>query len=92
METQAFMHVVEQCNQDSPCVVMLMEHVLATLKKENPEAIVPFIGKTTRVVIMLQTLFWRAKTSVRELASTLNIWTFLTPREDKNLAIDLLQP
>lgn len=37
IETQAFVHVVEQCNQDSPCVVMLMEHVLATLKKENPE-------------------------------------------------------
>ena len=37
METQAFMHVVEQCNQDSPCVVMLMEHLLATLKKENPD-------------------------------------------------------
>lgn len=37
METQAFVHVVEQCNQDSPCVVMLMEHVLATLKKENPD-------------------------------------------------------
>lgn len=36
LETQAFVHVVEQCNQDSPCVVMLMEHVLATLKKENP--------------------------------------------------------
>ena len=37
METQAFVHVVEQCNQDSPCVVMLMEHVLTTLKKENPD-------------------------------------------------------
>ena len=37
METQAFVHVVEQCSQDSPCVVMLMEHVLATLKKENPD-------------------------------------------------------
>lgn len=36
METQAFLHIVVQCNQDSPCVVMLMEHVLATLKKENP--------------------------------------------------------
>ena len=37
IETQAFMHIVEQCNQDSPCVVMLMEHVLATMKKENPD-------------------------------------------------------
>ena len=37
MEMQAFLHIVEQCNQDSPCVVMPMEHVLATLKKENPD-------------------------------------------------------
>ena len=32
-ETQAFVHVIEQCNQDIPCVVMLIEHVLTTLKK-----------------------------------------------------------
>ena len=37
METEAFMQVVDQGNQDSPCVVTLMEHVLATLKKENPD-------------------------------------------------------
>lgn len=37
IETQAFVHVVEQCSQDSPCVVILMEHVLTTLKKENPD-------------------------------------------------------
>ena len=63
METQASMHVVEQCNQDSPFVVMLMEHVLATLKKENPD-----------------------------INRALNVWTFLIPREEKDLAIDLLQP
>ena len=37
METQALVHVVEQCNQDSPWVVTLMDHVLATMKKENPD-------------------------------------------------------
>ena len=35
METQAFVHVVEQSNRDSPWVVTVMDHVLATLKKEN---------------------------------------------------------
>ena len=35
METKAFVHKVERCSQDNPCVVMLMEYVLATLKKEN---------------------------------------------------------
>ena len=58
LETQAFVHVVEQCNQDSPCVVMLMEHVLATLKKENPAINRAFfIVKSTRGVTMLHTLF-----------------------------------
>lgn len=37
LETQAFVHIIEKCKQDSPCVVILMEHVLETLKKENPE-------------------------------------------------------
>ena len=37
LETQAFVHVVEKCIQDSPCVVQLMEHVLSTLKREPPE-------------------------------------------------------
>ena len=36
-ETQAFVHVVEQCSQDSPCVVALTEHILNTIKRENPE-------------------------------------------------------
>ena len=37
LETQAFVHVVEKCIQDSPCVVQLMEHVLSILKREHPE-------------------------------------------------------
>ena len=37
LETQAFVHVVEKCIQDSPCVVQLMEHVLSTFKREHPE-------------------------------------------------------
>lgn len=37
IESQAFVHIIERCKQDSPCVVILMEHVLETLKKENPE-------------------------------------------------------
>ena len=37
LETQAFVHVVEKCIQDSPYVVQLMEHVLSTLKREHPE-------------------------------------------------------
>lgn len=37
IETQAFIHIVERCVQDSACVTTLMEHVLTTLKSENPE-------------------------------------------------------
>ena len=35
IETQAFIHIVERCAQDSACVTTLMQHVLATLKREN---------------------------------------------------------
>lgn len=36
-ETQAFVQVVEQCSQDSACVVALTEHLLSTIKSEHPE-------------------------------------------------------
>lgn len=36
-ETQAFVHIIEKCKQESPCVVILMEHVLEVLKREHPE-------------------------------------------------------
>lgn len=37
IETQTFVQVIEQGSQESACVVALMEHVLKTLKTENPE-------------------------------------------------------
>ena len=37
IETQAFIHIVEHCAQDSACLTTLVQHVLATLKRENPE-------------------------------------------------------
>ena len=36
------MHVVENCSQDSPVVIHIMEHVLRTLKTENPELTAAF--------------------------------------------------
>lgn len=50
-ETQAFVHVVEQCSQDSPCVVALTQHILSTIKKENPE-MVSIIVRTMEDVII----------------------------------------
>ncbi|KAK3730271.1 hypothetical protein QZH41_016443, partial [Actinostola sp. cb2023] len=35
--SQAFVHVVENCNQDASVVVRIIEHVLRTLKQENPD-------------------------------------------------------
>ncbi|KAK3735997.1 hypothetical protein QZH41_018257 [Actinostola sp. cb2023] len=35
--SQAFVHVVENCNQDASVVVRIIKHVLRTLKQENPD-------------------------------------------------------
>ena len=37
LQTQAFVHIVENCNQDGHVVVLIIEHVLRTLKNEHPE-------------------------------------------------------
>jgi len=37
LEKQAFVHVVDECTQDSPCVVALIVHILRTIHHENPE-------------------------------------------------------
>ena len=37
LQSQSFVHVVENCNQDSFAVVRIIEHILSTLKREHPE-------------------------------------------------------
>lgn len=37
IQTQAFVHVVQSCSQDSTAVVLMMQHVLKTLHEEYPE-------------------------------------------------------
>ena len=36
LQSQSFVHIVENCNQDSSVVVRIMEHIVRTLKRENP--------------------------------------------------------
>lgn len=37
LQSQSFVHVVENCNQDSFAVVRIIGHILSTLKREHPE-------------------------------------------------------
>lgn len=37
LQTQAFVHIIENCNQDGYVVVLIIEHILRTLKNEYPE-------------------------------------------------------
>lgn len=37
LQSQSFVQVVENCNQDSFAVVRIIEHILSTLKREHPE-------------------------------------------------------
>ncbi|XP_078372779.1 uncharacterized protein LOC144656433 [Oculina patagonica] len=37
LQSQAFVHVIQSCSQESHAAVMIMQHVLQTLKSEHPE-------------------------------------------------------
>ena len=83
IETQAFIHIVERCAQDSACVTTLMEHVLATLKRKNPEIENAFSVKITLDVVILPIPFSLVRTSASELGFPFDAWTFLIHKEAK---------
>lgn len=91
METQAFVQIVEKCSQDSPSVVMLMEHALATLKRENADINRAFYRQDNAGCYHAAYTILACKEISKELTSEFNVWTFLIPREEKDPAIDLLQ-
>ena len=37
LQNQSFVHIVKNCNQDRSVVIRIMEHILHTMKTENPE-------------------------------------------------------
>ena len=43
LQSQSFVHIVENSNQDSLLVVRIVEHVLRTLKNEHPELLTAFL-------------------------------------------------
>ena len=42
LQSQAFVHIIQSCNQDSTAVVLVMQHVLKTLKSEHLEVTTSF--------------------------------------------------
>lgn len=37
LQSQAFIHVIQSCSQDSTAIILIIQHVLKTLKTEHPE-------------------------------------------------------
>ena len=37
LQSQAFVHIIQSCSQDSTAMILIMQHVLKTLKMEYPE-------------------------------------------------------
>ena len=71
-----------------------MDHVLATLKKENPGINRAFYDPDNAGCYDAAYTILACKKSVRELVSAFNVWTFQIPRagRKKNRAIYFLQP
>ena len=68
---------------------MLMEQFLAPLKKENPDINCGFYRQDNAGC-------YYATNTILDISERtgiyVEVWTFLTPREEKDLAINLLQP
>ena len=59
LQNQSFVHIVKNCYQDSSVVIRIMEHILRTLKTENPE-ISTACFRQDNVTIMLRCLLHAA--------------------------------
>ena len=69
LQTQAFVHIVQNCNQDGYVVVQLIEHVLRALKNEHPELLTAFLRQDNAAcyhsTVMLETCsYMAAKTGI----------------------------
>ena len=43
LQSQAFIHIIQSCSQDSLAVILMMQHTLGTLKREHPEITKAFL-------------------------------------------------
>lgn len=75
LQSQSFVHIIQQCNQDSTCIILIMQHVLKTLKAEHPEITTAFYAKITRVVTTVQTPFLHVLSSGSPLEFKYHVWT-----------------
>ena len=69
LQTQVFVHIVENCNQDGYVVVQIIEHVLRALKNEHPELLTAFLRQNNAAcyhsTVMLETCsYMAAKTGI----------------------------
>ncbi len=69
LQTQAFVHIVENCNQDGYVVVQIIKHVLRALKNEHPELLTAFLRQNNAAcyhsTVMLETCsYMAAKTGI----------------------------
>lgn len=92
LQTQAFVHIVENCNLDGYVVVLIIEHVLRTLKNEHPELSNAYLRQDNAAcyhsTVMLETCSYMAgKTGI-----AVGRWTSAILRAGKVLAIEKPQP
>ena len=83
LQSQSFVHTVENCNQDSSVVICIMEHILRTLKKETRNSLQPFLGRTMPDVIIIRLCWLHAVPWKLSLESLFLGWTLATLKEGR---------
>ena len=83
IQTQAFVHVVQSCSQDSTAVVLMMQHVLKNCTKNTLRLPRLIYGKTTQDATTALILSLLVVPLSSQPVSKLYVWISVTPKEVK---------
>ena len=83
LQTQTFVHIVKSSNQGSSTVILLLEHVLRTLKTEHPEIQCAYFRQDNAGCYQVPRQSSPYPPSSRHLESLSLQWTSQIPKEAK---------
>ena len=83
LQTQTFVHILQSSDQGSSTIVLLLEHVLRSLKTENPEIQHAYFRQDNAGATTVPRRSSLYLPSSRHLECLSLRWTFQTPREER---------
>ena len=88
LESQTFIHILQTGLQDSTAVVLIMDHVLRSLKKQHPEIVRCFSGKTMPNATIQHKPYCQWISCQKGVESRSMMWILVIRRAEKAHAIE----